>query len=131
MIKRAADYLVEQLKIHKIKVMRYDAYTTNSVYLKLDDGVIGSIRISDHKGKKHLRYKYNLIKGSNRYKRNDKGVTRYYVPMRDIELLVQKILYDKQQLLKQHGEFTYLKYMKQNRARGKESKGFWKQAKYV
>ena len=37
-------------------VQRYDSVTTNSIYLKLDYGMCNSIRISDHKGKKHLSY---------------------------------------------------------------------------
>ncbi|WP_312753731.1 hypothetical protein [Rummeliibacillus suwonensis] len=131
MIKRAADYLVTQFKMLGLKVMRYDAFSTRSVYLKLDDGVVGTIRISDHGGKKHLRYKYNLIKNSNRYKRNDKGVERYFFPMRDIDLLIEKIMYDKSILMQKYGQNQYERYMKMNCERGKNHKGFWQQAKYM
>lgn len=40
----------------------YDA-RSSSVYLKLDCGVLNSVRIADHDGKKHLQYRYNLIVG--------------------------------------------------------------------
>lgn len=129
--KRAAEFLIEKLKESGFKVMRYDAYTTNSIYLKVDDGVVGTIRISDHNGKKHLRYKYNLIKGGSHYSREDKGITRYYFPMKEIELLVSKVLYDRQVLLKKYGQNSYNSFMEKNRDKGKESKGFWQQAKYV
>lgn len=130
-IKRAAEYLVAKLKENGITVMRYDAYTSSSVYLKLDDGVIGTLRISDHKSKKGLRYKYNLIKGSQLRKHDAKGVTRYYFPFREIELLVEKILYDRRVLFNKYNESNYIRFMEMNRERGKEQKGFWQQAKYV
>ncbi|WP_181879268.1 hypothetical protein [Levilactobacillus brevis] len=46
-----------------IKVMRYDAYSTNSVYLKLDYGLLYTLRISDHPGKRYLAYRFNVIRG--------------------------------------------------------------------
>ena len=44
-------------------VHRYNAYSTQSVYLKLDYGVANSIRISDHKGKEKLSYRYRAQTG--------------------------------------------------------------------
>ena len=44
------------------KINRYYARTTRSIYLKLDYGVCGAIRISDHIGKKKYKYKLNLIR---------------------------------------------------------------------
>ncbi|HGO9409079.1 TPA: hypothetical protein ACLBZV_003439 [Bacillus cereus] len=131
MIKRAADYLVKQFKELGFKVMRYDSYSTNSVYIKLDDGVVGTVRISDHKGKKHLRCKYNLIKGSNRYMRDDKGVKRFFFPMKEIDLLVEKAVFDRVVLIEKYGQDNYNHFMERNRNKGQSSKGFWQQAKYV
>lgn len=131
MFKKAAEFLVEQLKAKGIRVMRYDSYSSNSVYLKLDDGVLGTIRISDHRGKKHLKYKYNLIKDEKRRKQVDRGVTRYYFPMRDIELLAEKIMYDKSQILTKWGDSAYNNFMKKNRAEAQGKKGFWQKARYV
>lgn len=128
--KKAADYVVSKCKGLGFQVMRYDAYSSNSVYLKLDDGVVGTIRISDHRGKKHLRYKYNLIKGCYRHKRNDKGIDRYFFPMSDIEILIEKLVYDRQVLKDKYGE-NYGKYMRMNRERGQEKNGFWRKAQYV
>lgn len=130
-MKQAVRYIIEQLKLHEIKIMRYDSYTSSSVYLKLDDGVLGSIRISNHRGKKHLRYKYNLTTERRRYYYDDKGVMRYFFPIGDIELLIQKILEDKQLTLQKYGESNYLKYMKENNEKGKGSYGFWRKGKYV
>ena len=44
-----ADYIQSKLLEYGFKIQRYNAYSTNSIYLKLDYGVCNSIRISDHK----------------------------------------------------------------------------------
>ena len=43
-----------------ISIHIYHAFSTNSIYIKLDYGVLGSIRISDHDGKERYKYKYNV-----------------------------------------------------------------------
>lgn len=59
-------------------VHRYNAYSTNSIYLKIDCGLCKSIRISDHRGKGYLRYTYNILKDVNSsYSVVDNGVLRY------------------------------------------------------
>lgn len=58
--KALADSLSERFLAEGFTVHRYDAYSTSSVYLKLDCGMCNSIRISDHRGKKHLAYRYNI-----------------------------------------------------------------------
>ena len=50
-INSLADYIANRLISEGFIVQRYNAYTTNSIYLKLDYGVCNSIRISDHPGK--------------------------------------------------------------------------------
>ena len=56
-----ANDIIKTLKSIGFVIQRYDAYSTNSIYLKLDYGVCNSIRISDHTGKKYLKYRYNVI----------------------------------------------------------------------
>lgn len=55
-----AERIISELK-DKVVIHRYDAYSTNSIYLKFDYGVANSLRISDHPGKRHLRYRFNLM----------------------------------------------------------------------
>lgn len=131
MIGRAADYLLKEFKKRGFTVMKFDAITTNSVYLKLDEGVGGSIRISDHPGKKHLKYKYNLVVGSKLEKKMDGNIERYYFPMNQIELLVEKACYDKRMRVQQYGQESYDNFRKTNIEQGKKIKGFWSKAKYV
>lgn len=53
--KELADYLCKRLIAEGFAVQRYDAYKTDSIYLKLDFGVCNSIWISDHLGKRYLK----------------------------------------------------------------------------
>ena len=41
---------------------RYNAVTTDSIYLKLDYGVCCEIRIDDHNWKKKYHYRFNVVK---------------------------------------------------------------------
>ena len=56
-----ANTLVNFLHSRGIKVMRYDAFSTNSIYLKLDYGLLYSVRLSDHPGKQYLAYRFNAV----------------------------------------------------------------------
>ena len=53
-IKKIADDISRSLLEEGFDILRYDSYSSNSVYLKIDCGVCHTIRISDHPGKKHL-----------------------------------------------------------------------------
>ena len=55
-----AESIARKLIAEGFIVQRYGAYTTSSIYLKLDYGVCNSIRISDHPGKRYLKYRYNI-----------------------------------------------------------------------
>lgn len=41
-------------------LLQNDAFSTKSIYLKLDYGACGSVRISDHPGYGHLNYRWNI-----------------------------------------------------------------------
>lgn len=129
--KQVAERLTCMLKEEGIRVMRYDAYSSNSIYLKLDDGVLGTIRISDHPGKKHLKYKYNLMKNGTRHKKVDNGIVRHYFPFSEMELLFERIVKDYWVLINQYGDKRYDEFMKRNREEGAKQKGFWQKARYV
>ena len=61
--KQIAKVLVQKLLDMGFTVHRYNAVTTNSIYLKLDYGVCCGIRIADHNGKKKYHYRFNVVKG--------------------------------------------------------------------
>lgn len=130
-IERAFNWLVERLVAEGCRVMVYKAKSTSSCYIKIDDGAAGSIRISDHKGKSHLSYKYNLILGTAR--RKEQGylnASRYFAPFQDIELLLRIILKERNATLNKYGASAYRSFMEKNKEQNKGNK-FWRNAKYV
>ncbi|MFR1638197.1 MAG: hypothetical protein ACLSVD_02925 [Eggerthellaceae bacterium] len=65
--------------------------------LKLDCGMCNSIRISDHRGKKHLAYRYNIgpwIK--KRWHDHDGRYPRHYYPIDEADVLVANVLRDRE-----------------------------------
>lgn len=126
-----ADYIVNSLLAHGFTIQRYNAYKTSSVYLKLDFGVCNSIRISDHNGKEHLCYRYNLIIGGNDNIIEEKYI-RYYYNEKSVDALLNLILFDKHEKIKKYGFFNYKRYMDKNRIEHKDDeKGFWSHAQII
>ena len=96
-------------------VHKYYARTTKSVYLKLDYGACCGIRISDHRGKKKYKYKFNLIKQYEGSKTVlDKGFIRLFYNYNNTEELITDIQNEKKIKINKYGLENYKKYMKLN-----------------
>lgn len=122
--------LTRRLKKHGFIVHRYNSYTSNSTYLKLDYGVARSIRISDHPGKQHLRYRFNVSSNISRIAR--KGDRHYYsFSDTDIDQLVRDVVKYREELNNKYGHEAYVDYMNCNREKADYQVGFWKGAKEV
>lgn len=108
-------------------VQRYDAYTTKSIYMKLDYGICHTIRISDHNGYSHLSYRYNIrLDIDHDYKEVDKkGFTRYYFCPRSIPKLVAHIKQYRQGLIQRYGEKDYSYKVQKAYLANYNSVGFW------
>lgn len=119
--------LEEGFTIHK-----YEAFSTCSVYLKLDYGASNSIRISDHKGYDHLSYKYEInekYKNCGWYKDNkDFWRFRCTTNKRDIENLISIIIQDRAYKKCFSKYDKMIEYYKQKSI---NAKGFWQGCKQV
>ena len=127
-MKKTADELVRRLKSAGFIVQRYDAYSTASVYLKLDYGLVYSVRISDHPGKTQLRYTFNLIqdyKGKPLVKQQ--GVWRLYYSFNQIDKLFTSIL-EKRDWVKKNYHPNYETDMENARIENQNNPGFWSKA---
>ena len=114
--KALADSLSERFLAEGFTVHRYDAYSTSSVYLKLDCGMCNSIRISDHRGKKD----------------HDGRYPRHYYPIDEADVLVANVLRDRERRKKRYGEAKYEALMRDNEIQGAQATcGFWSQARKV
>lgn len=107
--------LIKNLKDKGFEIHKYYAKTTKSIYLKLDYGVCCGIRISDHKGKKKYRYKFNLIKQYNGPKQvNDRGYLRLFYDYSNTDELVNDVQEEKKEKINKYGICNYQKFMRKN-----------------
>lgn len=127
-IKSIADNVIHTLSQAGFTIQRYDASTTDSIYLKLDYGVGNSIRISNHNGKKHLNYRYNVILDGVTEDVMAKYIRHYYHPD-DIDKMINLIMTERRMKIQQYGKFRYNEFMTSNQKNHNADKhGFWKTA---
>lgn|SRR5690554_6740525 len=125
-----ANYLIRELKKDGIVIQRYNSKTSNSIYLKLDYGVLHTIRISDHHGKKHLNYKYNLLTSCSHptsitNKTSFGEVKQHYFPLREKKLVVDIIQKTRREKIQLYGEKNYQTFMELKIAENYAKTGFW------
>lgn len=106
--KQIAEILTAELKELGFIVHRYDAYSTDSIYLKLDFGVCCGIRISNHSGKKKYHYRFNVIKD---YK-GDKithfeNLISYFYNFEELSQLIEKVVKEKEIKIEKYGLTKY------------------------
>jgi hypothetical protein len=115
-----------------IKVMRYDAFSTNSVYLKLDYGLLYSVRISDHPGKRYLSYRFNAIYHYHgpRYVDSEWNWKRefYSLEPSDLNQLCLQIIRLRKRRISAYGYYVYQEKMIDSKIKNLNSKGFWQMA---
>lgn len=128
---KTADYIVKQMWEEGVAVHRYDAMTSRSIYLKFDFGVACSLRISDHKGYKHLKYRYNLMEDAKGKRYVKDTYPRYYYGMDAIEQLIRDILQERHEKMVRFGVY-YDELVKKNMAAQKRGTSkFWRGATEV
>lgn len=107
-----ANILVERLLEMGFIVHRYNAYSTSSIYLKLDYGVSCGIRIADHPGKKKYSYRFNVIKDyiGDKVIHKDGLICRFY-DFNELENVLEAVQKEKQEKLNKYGLQNYKTYM--------------------
>lgn len=119
-----ADEIQRALLERGFTVHRYDAYSSSSVYLKLDYGACGSIRVGDHKGYRHLHYMWNIGTWIERQRHeNHKVKPRHFYPVADAGAMVDAIcaLRDRRVAAKDYGRRVEIGRRCMRSARS----GFW------
>lgn len=127
-----AEQVISELK-DKVVIHRYDAYSTNSIYLKFDYGVANSLRISDHPGKRHLRYRFNLMAeqaGTPHYVIMNGEFPMNFYPPEEIDRLIKDILDAKAKKAKYYTSYDAVMKKAATDARN-EQKGFWAGARKI
>ena len=101
-------------------VHRYDAYSTSSIYLKLDYGIACGIRIADHLGKKKYNYRFNIIKDfkGDKVILKDDLISRFY-DFTELEKVLKDVQEEKQKKLCKYGINNYNLYMEREKNENK------------
>ncbi len=110
--KQMAKILIDELLKLGFIIHRYNAVTTNSIYLKLDFGVCCGIRIADHNGKKKYHYRFNIVKGYNGDKVTySKNLISYFYTFEQISQLIKDVQHERNKKIQRYGLNNYKKYM--------------------
>lgn len=126
------DTLVHELKAHGIDLLYYGAYGTKSRYLKMDDGMLHSIRISDHPGKQHLKYRYEIGPHiSQQHCVMKQGFPCHKYPADVINQLLTDILKERDTRLRTYGPAKYAYYRQKSVEENRNKKGFWSKARHI
>lgn len=120
-----ADSIAKRLIEEGFTVQRYNAYTTNSIYLKLDYGVCNSIRISDHPGKRYLKYRYNIGSFVKEYRKEKDKFDRFYYRADKSKNMIKKIIEDREAKKSRYGEDGYIRLMQKSKSENAGTLGFW------
>ena len=107
-----ANDLTSRLIRNGLIVHQYKAYSTNSIYLKLDYGLACGIRIADHPGRKKYNYRFNVIKDykGNKVIKKD-GLICYFYSFDELDGLLDAIQKEKQEKIEKYGLQNYQIYM--------------------
>lgn len=128
-----ADAVIDKLS-GKVIIHRYDSFSTNSIYLKFDYGVANSLRISDHDGKRHLRYRFNILESMG-MKQNKETHTRqglemvFYSPAM-INACCRDILAAKKARVERYRDYDACVAEAKEKA-SRPQKGFWHAARLI
>lgn len=138
LLQSTANRIIKEVQAAGIRVMRLDAVTTESIYLKFDYGLACSVRISTHTGKKKYLYRFNIGPHIKQYtKRRCYGniydgqslvYTRRFYPMEKLDMLISDIIRLRGEKLDKIGHVLYAKLMADSKAVGAVSNGFWAKA---
>ena len=130
-----AEAVIDKLR-GKVIIHRYDSYSTNSIYLKFDYGVANSLRISDHDGKRHLKYRFNILesmgKKSSKETHTRQGFTMVFYSPAMINACCRDILAAKKDRVERYRDYdAIVEQEKAKAAMPQPRKGFWSGARLI
>lgn len=121
--------LAQMLLSAGIEIRYYGAYSTKSRYMKLDDGVMNTVRISDHRGKAHLKYRYEIGPHINKRKTVMKGgYPSHLYPAQALDALAKDIIEERDRRVHVWGKERYAEFRRKNMNDNVNAKGFWSKA---
>lgn len=127
-----ANAVIEKLR-GKVIIHRYDSFSTNSIYLKFDYGVARSLRISDHDGKRHLKYHFNILESmgnkSSKETHTRQGFEMVFYSPAMINACCRDILASKADRVERYRDYDAI--VERAKAEATPDKGFWHGARLI
>lgn len=131
-VKQLADEVARALVAEGFTVHRYDSASTRSVYLKLDWGACNSIRVSDHPGHPHIRYRYNIGTWVEEAMEVEETYPRFFWPADGASDLVAKCATDRDTRIGWSGQGGYARIVERKKREARRAeRGFWTHARKV
>lgn len=125
-------YIIRTLKKYGFAVQLYQSHSSNSVYIKVDYGLCNTIRISDHRGKALLAYRFNLRKDvKSRYTDKSKPHVQYMYPFSDKRKVIDEILYIRKKKIAKNGVGWYIRELQTQKQDNSNKRGFWEKCQLV
>lgn len=126
------DTIVKSMKENGVSLLYYSSYSTHSLYLKLDNGLLNTVRISDHPGKKHLNYRYEIGPHIKEFKvDHSKKYKSYMFPSDEVDKLISTILEDRKDKMEKYSPSGYTYFYEKNAREHANDKGFWSSARSI
>lgn len=109
----------------KMIIHRYDAFSTNSIYLKFDYGVANSLRISDHDGYGYLSYRYNIIIGLKKaYAETSGQYVKEFYPESMVDDVINRIIEMCEERIRRYRDYNAV--LEARKKRSDTTKSFWR-----
>lgn len=123
-VKKIANALSTQLSALGLTVSRGDSVSTNSAYLMIDYGLGGSVRISDHPGRKSQKHRYSiLLYATDRYEITGLDCKRTIYPPWELNDVVMEICMELGWRSEQLGGMKI--YLEEKERQRKLKEGIW------
>lgn len=112
-------------------IHRYEAFSTNSIYLKFDYGAANSLRISDHAGYGYLSYRYNIIFGLKEPYTElvKKGYLKEYFPPEMKNTVIERIIAARELRIESYRDYNAIVEKRRNEV--DRSKSFWRSCREI
>lgn len=130
--KSLADDISKRLVAEGFTVHRYDAVSTDSVYLKLDWGACNGIRVSGHPGLQHAKHRYNIGTWISIPVEVEDPLLRFFWPVECVPEMIERVVADRAARIGWIGEAGYEASVERKRREARKAKkGFWTHARKV
>ena len=129
--KNVALAIQERLKSNGYIVHRLDDYLNRTIILKVDFGLLDTIRISEKADKYDYPYKYNVRMDLKKYRVEDEKKVRYFFPYNDYDKMFDIIDFNYTELKNKYGSKWYsdkLKDSDMSSLYGYGASYFWRKA---